>query len=335
MSRLADVEGVLLDERAAGLDRVAHQHGEHLVGAHRVLHGDLEERARLRVHGGLPELLRIHLAETLVALEGRAFLRLFERRAMELVEVGDRRLLAVFEDRGRALGDGGDFLPELTERRVVGDLKRSVLNETAGGPAIVTRWPSFGFTRLDVDAVPVHGGRRDLDGLADGRVIDPALVAAELGAQELGENRRRHATPRELGDQAAILGDVLQELQQRVAGHGNFRARHLDARAFHPRREEEVLELALVHQVLLRPALLDLEERRLRDEQVARLDDRHHVPEEEREEQRADVRAVDVRVRHQDDLVIPSFAMSNSSVPMPVPSAEMRSRISLWDRTLS
>ena len=54
-------------------------------------------------------------------------------------------------------------------------------------------------------------------------------------------------------------------------------------------------------------ALLHLEERRLRDEEVPGLDDRHHVAEEERQEQRADVGAVDVGVGHQDDLVIPEL----------------------------
>src|SRR2546426_2012938 len=39
-----------------------------------------------------------------------------------------------------------------------------------------------------------------------------------------------------------------------------------------------------------------LEQRRLGDVEVARLDDRRHVAEEEREQQRPDVRAVHVRV---------------------------------------
>ena len=58
----------------------------------------------------------------------------------------------------------------------------------------------------------------------------------------------------------------------------------------------------------LRAALLDLEQRRLRDEQMARLDHLHHVPEEEREQQRADVGAVHVGVRHQDHLVVAELA---------------------------
>ncbi len=50
--------------------------------------------------------------------------------------------------------------------------------------------------------------------------------------------------------------------------------------------------------------LLEAIERRLRDVDVAGLDQRPHVPEEEREDERADVRAVHVGVGHDDDLVV-------------------------------
>ena len=49
---------------------------------------------------------------------------------------------------------------------------------------------------------------------------------------------------------------------------------------------------------------VDFVERRLRDVDVAALDQLFHLPEEERQQQRADVRAVDVGVRHDDDLVV-------------------------------
>src|SRR6476469_5839988 len=65
----ADVLRVLLDEAAARLDVLAHQRGERLVRGGRVLEGHLEQRAGLRVHRGLPELLVVHLAEALVALD--------------------------------------------------------------------------------------------------------------------------------------------------------------------------------------------------------------------------------------------------------------------------
>src|SRR4029078_461287 len=60
---------VLLDENSARFDLVAHQRLEDLVGEHRFLDADLEKRATLRIHRRVPELVGIHLAEALVALD--------------------------------------------------------------------------------------------------------------------------------------------------------------------------------------------------------------------------------------------------------------------------
>ena len=68
--------------------------------------------------------------------------------------------------------------------------------------------------------------------------------------------------------------------------------------------EQVLLQLVVVLEVDLLLALLHLVQRRLRDVDVAALDQLRHLPVEEREQQRADVRAVDVRVGHDDDAVI-------------------------------
>src|ERR671915_2543545 len=59
---------VLLDEYPARFDLVAHQSLEEKIGLNRVLHLDFENSPRLRIHRRLPELIRIHLAKTFVAL---------------------------------------------------------------------------------------------------------------------------------------------------------------------------------------------------------------------------------------------------------------------------
>src|SRR5262249_4398664 len=66
---VAHVERVFLDELPPWLHLVAHEGGEDLVGLVRVLDLHLQQRARLGVHRRLPELRRVHLAETLVALD--------------------------------------------------------------------------------------------------------------------------------------------------------------------------------------------------------------------------------------------------------------------------
>ena len=64
------------------------------------------------------------------------------------------------------------------------------------------------------------------------------------------------------------------------------------------------LELLVVPGVELALALLGAVERRERDVDVAGLEERAEVAVDEREQQRPDVGAVDVGVRHQDDLVV-------------------------------
>ena len=162
-------------------------------------------------------------------------------------------------------------------------------------PVVARRYP---------DAVAVHSGGGGRDRLSDLGVAHAALRAAELPAQQLRQDGRRHTPLDQLAEEPAVLGHRAQQLEQRLACQRRLRPGHLHLGGLDPRGQEEVLELALGHEVLLDLALLHLEERRLRDEEVARLDDLVHVAEEEGQEQRADVGAVHVRVGHQDDLVI-------------------------------
>ena len=71
-----------------------------------------------------------------------------------------------------------------------------------------------------------------------------------------------------------------------------------------PGVDQIILQRALVLEVLLGLAARHLVERRLRDEEMAAVDDLAHLAVEERQQQRADMRAVDVGVRHDDDLVV-------------------------------
>ena len=75
-----------------------------------------------------------------------------------------------------------------------------------------------------------------------------------------------------------------------------------------PGVDQVVLEGALILEVSLRLALGHFVERRLRDVEVALFDQLGHLAVEERQQQRADVRAVDVCVRHDDDLVVAQLA---------------------------
>src|SRR6185503_9800077 len=64
----ANILGVAGDERAARLHVFAHQDREQLVGGGGIIQCDLQEHPVGRILLGLPQLLGVHLAESLVAL---------------------------------------------------------------------------------------------------------------------------------------------------------------------------------------------------------------------------------------------------------------------------
>lgn len=62
------IGGVLLDELSTGLYVISHQHREYLVCLSGIFDGDLLQQAVLGIHGGLPQLLGVHLTKTFVTL---------------------------------------------------------------------------------------------------------------------------------------------------------------------------------------------------------------------------------------------------------------------------
>ena len=57
------VLGVGLDKAAAGLHLVTNQDGKGFIGLFGILNGDLNDDAVIGVHGGLPQLLGVHLTK--------------------------------------------------------------------------------------------------------------------------------------------------------------------------------------------------------------------------------------------------------------------------------
>ena len=134
------------------------------------------------------------------------------------------------------------------------------------------------------------------------RVGEERLVAA-VALEQLEHHVARRAAPL---DDLQVLLERHQPLEPRLElGAGELRAvgQHQHAR-FGRALDQPLLHVALVADEELAPAALGAEQRRLRDVDVARLDQQPHLPVEERQQQRADVRAVDVRVGHDDDAVV-------------------------------
>src|SRR5690349_16767226 len=80
----ANVFGVSRDEAPARLDVLAHQDREQLVGGSGVVERHLTQHPDGRIHRGLPQLLGVHLAETLVALDAVLRVDLLARGAAGL-----------------------------------------------------------------------------------------------------------------------------------------------------------------------------------------------------------------------------------------------------------
>src|SRR4051812_32492191 len=68
--KVPDLAGLGVDELLPWRDLLAHELREHLVGCLGVRAVDPQEGPRRRVHRRLPELLGVHLAEALEALDG-------------------------------------------------------------------------------------------------------------------------------------------------------------------------------------------------------------------------------------------------------------------------
>ena len=151
-----------------------------------------------------------------------------------------------------------------------------------------------------------------------GQRIEPArdIVRGGVGGGDIaGDLGVEHAGDRGLLDHLAVIaavqivqraaddpGILHQRLQ--VAALAVLAGRHLEDAVVEAGCDQVIFQRALVFQVLLGLAARHLVERRLRDIEVAALDQRRHLAEEERQQQGADVRAVDVGVGHQNDLVI-------------------------------
>ncbi|CAM5290421.1 hypothetical protein RLIN73S_04688 [Rhodanobacter lindaniclasticus] len=109
---------------------------------------------------------------------------------------------------------------------------------------------------------------------------------------------------RQSGDLVQCSLIAAQQLLQRLAGDRR-RVRVVGQRGVvHRAGDQVVVQRGVVLDVQLLLALLHLVQRRQADVDVAALDQLRHLPVEEGQQQGADMRAVDIRVSHQDDAVI-------------------------------
>ena len=102
-----------MDEVSSGFDLIPHQNRENLVNAGHIFQFDFQQRPDFRIHRRFPELIRIHFAETFVALDTEPLLAFiedrldqFSRRWLELfLTVG----FDLYGARPKPIADGESF----------------------------------------------------------------------------------------------------------------------------------------------------------------------------------------------------------------------------------
>src|SRR5438067_6401281 len=310
------IQRVVLDELAARLHLIAHQRREHQVRFGVILGAHLQQRARFRIHRRRPELIGIHFAEALVAVDRDTFLSCDDEEIDDRVErlqadVAELLFAVGAGDRGHddVAVDGGQVAMIRQQRPVLGS------GDEIDADRMLPRVPARSI--FDVQQIAVvlfvalHGDRprRRRQRLRERLelVLVGEVLAVGAGRHERFDDLSRMAAPLDDVQELLVRDHLLQQpLQIRARDFDLLRRDAHDAR-FGGALDQVAVELALVLDVGLGLAAFHAKQRRLRDIHVAALDERRQLAVEERQEQRADVRAVDVRVRHDDDAMVPDL----------------------------
>src|SRR3984957_14424114 len=296
---------ILLDELSARLDNVAHELDEDIVGLVDLADLDLQKRAGFAVEGSLPQLVLVHLAQALIALESHALAAGGVDSLKQLRGTGGGGRVAAAR-KGRRLGEGFAERPRmLVEAARVGRseqarVKRRRLPDAAhlARQHIAVRIEPSAPTPLGLRGNPIHPVREDPRARLALGIVGPAQGPERTGERSLFHEGAIVARVQaiELPTQSARLLDE----RAKVGTCAGFPIGERQRRAVEPRLDQIILEPPLVLEILLRLAAFDLEQRRLRNEEMSRLDDRAHLPEEESQQQGADVRTVNIRICHDD-----------------------------------
>src|SRR6266702_1040411 len=118
--QIHDFQGVVLDELAPRFDVFSHERRENIFSRDGVFELHFEERARIRVHRGFPELRRIHFAEALEPRDGEIFLRVFHHVAQHVLRFFLGGLVAVARDEEGRLVEFLDLFRERAQALVFG-----------------------------------------------------------------------------------------------------------------------------------------------------------------------------------------------------------------------
>src|SRR6266487_1388678 len=305
--QIHDFQRVVLDELAARFDVFAHERRENIFSRDGILQLHPEERAGLRVHGGFPELRRIHFAEALEPRDREIFLRVFHHVAQHVLRFFLGGFVAVARDEEGRLVEFLDLFRERAQALVFGRGRQRPVD------FLVVRRAKLDFVQAVLFVESDFAFELQFDLFDFFQQLFKGFFLLELGflvqaalGEQFGEARVAQAPP-ELRRHGLVLLHIQQERSQsRALQRDTFLA--LDDVVFGGALHQLAREVALVADVFLALPALHAVERRLRDVNVIALDELLHVAEEKSQQQRANVRTVDVRIGHENNLVIAQFS---------------------------
>ncbi|GIX62436.1 uncharacterized protein BcabD6B2_18710 [Babesia caballi] len=240
--------GVREDELLARLHVAAHQQLQHLRSPHAVLHRNPPQHALVGVHGGVPQLLRHHLAQTLEALH---------RQTLGVAQPVNGPLADLASGFVNRCGGGiGDTAHVATQR--LGQLGVAP-RVGVGRPVRAVALARGGTTQVG-DAVERGAGDVDAPVLVQLRADaeeQPKQQDAQVGAVDVGVGEEDDlAVPEresgQRGDDLAAVRSLAQHDLLRASGHHRL---HVGQRVLPPRarvhgeaqRGDEQLDLLVLH----------------------------------------------------------------------------------------
>src|SRR5471032_1787323 len=293
------------------LNIITHQRRKDLIRSNRILDLYFQQAAHGGVHGGFPQLFRVHFAQTFVALFGDGAFGFVAQPLDGLVEVGDGGFFHAIAFAAahecawahQALEGGG----AAGQHGVVGALHEVGVDGADFDVAVMHAFDAqqvffrqFVGAHVHFDGVVVDGRLQGLRrGFCQFQRAQVQLYAGHDGGQggavdDAGQTR--HDAVRQV--------ELAYQFGQGVAGNAFCAfARHQYGRVQGHRHHVGGF-FGVIFQIALVAAGLDLVQRRLRDVDVAALDQLRHLAVEQGQQQGADVGAVDVRIGHDDDAVV-------------------------------
>src|SRR5471032_1665975 len=308
-------QGIAFDEVTARFDRITHQGVEDLVCANGVFDGHAQHATLSWVHGGFPQLIRVHFAQTFVSLNSVTLGAFCHQPIKGFLEFLDLLLafatlnVSTIVQQGaqlRAQRNDGFVVVTAEEVAVEGDVVRQAVGDQ------FDLWQPHITLTVFTQAGFVHQARL-LDGTQAHFVLGQPILHRRVIAQLLQADGRQvdevlgqllrvqtRQTLKGLHHHAEIVSQTLQRLTRDTRGF----VVQVQAGIFQGRLRHVLFHGVVVFDVLLLLAFLHLVQRRLGDVDVATLDQLRQLTEEEGQQQGTDVRTVDVSIGHDDDVVV-------------------------------